>query len=85
MELFAKQPERYRDGVLGEGTVRVAVEAGVRQCWDQWLCPDGGFVGMNSFGASAPAGELYEHFGITADAVAKQAVGILKARAKRGK
>ncbi len=85
MELFAKQPERYRNGVLGDGTARVAVEAGIRQCWDQWLCPDGGFVGMSSFGASAPAGELYEHFGITADAVAKQAVGILKARAKRGK
>jgi transketolase len=85
MELFAKQSAKYRDSVLGDGTVRVAVEAGIRQSWDQWLCPDGGFVGMDSFGASAPAGELYKHFGITADAVTKQAMDILKARAKRSK
>ncbi|WP_425405696.1 transketolase [Hwanghaeella sp.] len=85
LDLFAKQSAKYQDSVLGENAVRVAVEAGVRQSWDQWLCPDGAFVGMDSFGASAPAGELYEHFGITADAVVKQAVGILKARSKRDK
>ncbi|MBO6520496.1 MAG: transketolase [Rhodospirillales bacterium] len=68
-ELFDKQDAAYRNGVLGEGTVRVAVEAAVRHGWDKYIGPDGGFVGMNGFGASAPAGDLYKHFGITAEAV----------------
>jgi transketolase len=65
-ELFDKQDAGYRQSVLGQGAVRVAVEAGVRMGWDAYVRPHGGFVGMTSFGASAPAGELYEHFGITA-------------------
>ena len=68
-ELFAEQDEAYRASVLGDG-VRVAVEAAIAFGWEQWTGPDGGFVGMKSFGASAPAEALYEHFGITADAVA---------------
>ncbi|RED13104.1 transketolase [Pontivivens insulae] len=77
MELFAQQDEAYRRRVLPAGPVRVAVEAGVRQGWDQWLCAErgnwkkAGFVGMDSFGASAPAEELFEHFGITAEATAQ--------------
>ena len=46
-----------------------AIEAGLRQGWDAWLQPDGGFIGMAGFGASAPIGDLYPHFGITAEAV----------------
>ena len=72
-ELFDKQADAYRDSVLGVGTVRVAVEAGVRQGWDQYVGSDGGFVGMTGFGASAPAKDLYKHFNITADAVAHAA------------
>ncbi len=68
-ELFDKQDAAYRRSVLGEGTVRVAVEAAVRHGWDKYIGPDGGFVGMKGFGASAPAGDLYKHFGITAEAV----------------
>lgn len=68
-ELFDRQDAAYRASVLGEGTVRVAVEAAVRHGWDKYIGPDGGFVGMNGFGASAPAGELYKYFGITAEAV----------------
>ncbi len=68
-ELFDKQDKAYRNSVLGEGTVRVAVEAAVRHGWDKYIGPDGGFVGMTGFGASAPAGDLYKHFGITAEAV----------------
>jgi transketolase len=68
-ELFNAQTDNYRASVLGENTVRVAVEAAIRMGWDQYIGPDGGFVGMTGFGASAPAGDLYEHFGITADAV----------------
>lgn len=68
-ELFDQQSEEYRVTTLGAGTVRVAVEAAVRFGWDKYIGIGGGFVGMDSFGASAPAGQLYEKFGITADAV----------------
>ena len=68
-ELFETQNDDYRIRVLGQNTIRVAVEAGVRLGWDRYIHPDGGFVGMSGFGASAPAGELYKHFGITAENV----------------
>ncbi|MHA1152056.1 MAG: transketolase [Alphaproteobacteria bacterium] len=68
-ELFQAQTPHYRDEVLGPGTLHIAIEAGLRQGWDAWLQPDDGFIGMTGFGASAPAGALYKHFGITAEAV----------------
>jgi transketolase len=71
--LFEKQPAKYRNEVLGGKLPRVAVEAGVRDGWDRWIGPEGGFVGMAGFGASAPYKALYKHFGITADAVARTA------------
>ncbi|MEP1538409.1 MAG: transketolase [Paracoccaceae bacterium] len=83
MELFAEQEETYRRRVLPSGSVRVGVEAAVRQGWDRWLMGERGrdtkaaFVGMDSFGASAPAGELFEHFGITAANVADQVKALL--------
>lgn len=83
MELFAAQDAAYRKRVLPGGPVRVAVEAAVRQGWDQWLLGErgreakAGFVGISSFGASAPAGELYAHFGITAEAVAAKVRDLL--------
>ncbi len=77
MELFRAQPESYRASVLGDKP-RVAVEAGVAQCWYEWLGGNGRFVGMSDFGASAPAGKLYPHFGITADAVAEAARSLVK-------
>nr|WP_293612128.1 transketolase [Ponticaulis sp.] len=64
-ELFAEQDEDYIEGVLGGDLPKLAVEAGVRTGWDQWIGRKGGFVGMNSFGASAPYKDLFEHFGIT--------------------
>lgn len=70
LELFLAQPEDVRRKVMGSARVKVAVEAGVRMGWDALIGPEGGFVGMCSFGASAPAKELYKHFGITAEAVA---------------
>ena len=82
-ELFAQQEESYRKRVLPAGPVRVAVEAGMRLGWDRWLMGErgreakSGFVGMDSFGASAPAGDLYRHFGITAEAVAEKAKSLL--------
>jgi transketolase len=68
-ELFERQSPQYQAKVLGSAP-RVAVEAGLRFGWDRWIGPDGAFVGMTGFGESAPAAELYAHFGITADAVA---------------
>ena len=71
-ELFKRQPAAYRAEVLGSAP-RVAVEAASRNDWDQWIGPEGAFVGMTGFGASAPAEQLYRHFGITAEAVAAAA------------
>jgi transketolase len=79
-ELFDQQDEAYRQRVLPpEVTARVAVEAGVKQGWERYLGERGRFVGMSSFGASAPAGKLYEHFGITSDNV------VAAAQAARGR
>ena len=75
-ELFERQPESYQQATLGSAP-RVAVEAAARFGWDRWLGERGRFVGMNGFGASAPAGDLYKHFGITAEAVAAAALQTL--------
>ena len=72
-DLFEAQPRSYCDAVLVPGTMRVAVEAAVRLGWDRWIGEHGAFVGMKSFGASGPADQLYRHFGITPEAVAKAA------------
>ncbi len=69
-ELFAMQPESYIAETLGQKP-RIGVEAGVKQGWDQLLRKKDRFVGMTGFGASAPAKELYAHFGITAEAVTR--------------
>ena len=68
-ELFEKQDAAYQAEILGRGTVRVAVEAAIRQGWERFIGEDGGFVGMTGFGASAPADVLYREFGITPEAV----------------
>jgi transketolase len=72
LELFLQQPEDVRAEIMGKTKIKVAVEAGVRFGWDAVVGPEGGFVGMNSFGASAPYKELYKHFGITPEAVAAE-------------
>ena len=83
MELFAEQDETYRRRVLPAGPVRVGIEAAVQQGWDKWLTGERGkhnksaFIGMDSFGASAPAEELYVKFGITAESVIKAAKELL--------
>ncbi|MEL7459897.1 MAG: transketolase [Pseudomonadota bacterium] len=85
-ELFEEQDEKYRRKVLPAGPVRIAVEAGLRFGWDRWLYGErgrrekSGFVGMHGFGASAPAGELYAHFGITPEAVAAKAKDLIAGR-----
>ncbi|CAA7614734.1 transketolase [Magnetospirillum sp. UT-4] len=76
-ELFDKQSKEYRASVLGEGTVRVAVEALGTFGWEKYVGLDGAVIGMSGFGASAPADKLYQHFGITAQAVADAAMARL--------
>jgi transketolase len=76
-ELFRALPAAEREKVLGAAKVKVAVEAAVRQGWDEIIGSDGVFVGMTSFGASAPAKDLYKHFGITPEKVADAALAKL--------
>jgi transketolase len=75
-ELFDEQSADYRAGVLGTAP-RIAIEAGIRQGWDRYLGDNGFFVGMSGFGASAPAEKLYQHFGITLEAVVTVAKKLL--------
>ena len=73
-EIFDQQDTKYRDSVLpASTTARVGVEAGIRQGWDRYLGLEGHFIGMDSFGASAPAETLYEHFGITVEKIVEAA------------
>jgi len=76
-ELLEALDDEAREAVLGVDTVRIAVEAGVSYGWDRYVGSDGAFVGMTSFGASAPAPDLFEHFGITAKEVAAAAIAHL--------
>ncbi len=77
-ELFEEQNDTYRKRILPSGPVRVGIEAGVRHGWDRWLLGErgsearSGFIGMSSYGASAPCEVLFEKFDITAGAVAQK-------------
>ena len=73
MELFEKQSKAYKEKLLGTEKTRIAIEAAVAQGWNRFIGNDGVFIGMKSFGASAPAEALYKHFGITAKAAVKAA------------
>lgn len=83
MELFAEQDETYRRRVLPRGPVRVGIEAAVRQGWDRWLLGERGrarkadFVGMDSFGNSAPAADPYHQFAITPEATVAKVKALL--------
>ncbi len=76
-ELFRAQDDAYRASVLGSASVKVAVEAGIRQGWDAIIGSDGLFVGMTGFGASGPIEDLYKHFGITSEAIVAAVEGKL--------
>jgi len=75
-ELFEAEDADYRRAILGSAP-RVAVEAAARLGWDRWLGENGAFVGMTGFGASAPAPDLYRHFGITPETVAAAALKLI--------
>jgi transketolase len=76
--VFDRQDQAYRDSVLPRGLPRVAIEAGIADYWYKYVGLDGAVVGMSSFGESAPAGELFKHFGFTVDNVANTVKKVLK-------
>jgi transketolase len=67
--VFDRQDRAWRETVLGEGLPRIGVEAGVTRWWGQYGCVAA--LGVDSFGESAPAAQVYEHFGLTATRVAE--------------
>ena len=76
--VFDKQDDAWRESVLPSAvTARVAVEAGVPDSWWHYVGPAGGVVGMDSFGQSAPAGQLFEHYGYSVDNVVAVARDVL--------
>ena len=77
LELFDMQEQDYRHKTLGLDTVRISIEAGATFGWERYVGDKGGLIGINSFGASAPYKELYKHFGLTPQAVAQKARGLL--------
>ena len=76
-ERFDRQPSDYRRAVLGADLPRVAVEAGVTRLWHQYVGSGGRVIGMDRFGESAPAAELFKYFGITAERVAAAALELV--------
>ena len=74
LELLLAQPADRQKAVIGNAPVKIAIEAAVRWGWDAVIGQDGEFVGMHGFGASAPAKDLYKHFGITAEAAVNAAL-----------
>jgi transketolase len=79
VELFYAQDEAYRDMVLPQGVPRVSVEAGSTWFWRSVVGDRGVAIGIDSFGESAPAQQLYEHFGLTAAQVAQRALALVEA------
>ena len=75
VELFRAQDADYKAATLGNKP-RIFIEAGVQAGWDEWMQPGDVFVGMSTFGMSAPAAQVYEHFGITTDAVVAHALDL---------
>jgi transketolase len=80
LELLLAQPADRRKAIIGAAPLNIGIEAAVRFGWDAVIGPDGIFIGMSSFGASAPAKALYKHFGITAEAVVEAASKHLSAK-----
>jgi transketolase len=79
LDLFLEQDKDYVMSFLCNDTVKVAVEAAIRMPWDRLIGAHGIFIGMSTFGESAPADVLYKHFGITADAIVERVKEKLKA------
>ena len=83
-ENFEKMPGTYKKKILPPGAIRIAVEAGVSHGWEKWIYGEGGnskkgaFIAIESFGASGPADELFEHFKITSSEIISKVKAIIK-------
>ena len=77
-ELFAAQPQAYRDSVLPPGVPRVSIEAAHPMSWQRWVGSDGVALGIERFGASAPYTRIYEELGLTVKQVVAAATGLVK-------
>ena len=75
--VFDRQDAAYRDAVLPRGVPRVAVEAGVSDFWRKYVGLEGAVVGIDRFGESAPAADVFKYFGFTAENVAKTVKQVL--------
>ncbi|MHB1299687.1 MAG: transketolase [Burkholderiales bacterium] len=75
--VFDRQDASYKESVLPKGVVRIAVEAGTTDFWRKYVGLDGTVVGMDTFGESAPAGDLFKHFGFTVDNLVSKVMGVL--------
>lgn len=82
-EIFDQQPKEYRDMLLNNNSLKVGIEAAIRQGWDKYIGNDGLFVGMNGFGESAPAQDLYSFFGITPQNTTDKILGLLKTKKEK--
>ena len=78
-EIFARQPQSYRDEVLGKGTKRVAIEAAHAMPWYRWVGSDGEVIGLDRFGASAPYQRIYTELGLTVDQIVSTAKRLVSA------
>jgi transketolase len=76
--LFDRQPDEYRESILPKGLPRVAVEAGVTDYWRKYVGLEGAVVGIDRFGESAPAADLFKHFGFTPENVVKAVRSVLQ-------
>ena len=76
--LFDQQTAEYRQSVLPVGVPKLAIEAGVSDFWRKYVGLNGGVIGIDTFGESAPADELFRHFGFTVENVLEKAKALLK-------
>ncbi|MBX3605213.1 MAG: transketolase [Piscinibacter sp.] len=82
MDLFERQPQAWRDEVIPRRLPRIAIEAGCSSPWWRWVGEGGDVVGLDRFGESAPAGDLFRHFGLTAELVAVRAAHLARGAAR---
>jgi transketolase len=76
-ELFARQPQAYRDSVLPKGAKRLSIEAASAESWYKWVGSDGVVMGVDRFGASAPYERIYEELGLTVDKIVASVRGMI--------
>ncbi len=80
LEIFDQQSEEYKASLLDDSSLKIAVEAGIKQGWEKYIGRNGIFIGMEGFGASAPAEILYKYFRITKENIVEQTLNYFKSK-----